>query len=151
MKKEHCHACRKEVTGAPRRCPHCGAPNPTFEYNVTKPIVIGVAVVILLCAIADVLHNRSPEYVAGQTYPIAKSGLVCLTLDDLTKAKAAMSDEAEQLGCLMLASDEQPQVKVLDTNATAVKVLVLAPNPPLKDFQGWTAADNLNPKSVAAP
>jgi hypothetical protein len=154
MKKSRCHACRKEVIDAPRVCPYCAAPNPTFEYSVTKPIVIAVSAIILLCIIADLLHNRSPEYIAGQTYPIAKDGLVCLTLNGLAKAKergGAASDEMEQLGCMSIAPDQHPQAKVLDTNETAVKVLVLAPNLPVNNFQGWTAADNLSPEAEATP
>ena len=153
MKKSRCHACRKEVVDAPRVCPHCAAPNPTFEYSVTKPIVVAVATIILLSIVADLMHNRSPEYVAGQTYPIAKDGMVCLTLKGLVKANqgGASSDEMEQLGCLPLASDQHPQAKVLDSNSTAVKVLVLAPNLPVNNFRGWTAAANLSPEPEASP
>ena len=148
-----CHACRREVAGTPRVCPHCAAPNPTFEYSVTKPIVVAVSAVILLSIVADVLHDRSPQYVAGQTYPIAKSGLVCLTLKDLAKTKeqgGATPDEAERLGCLPLESDRNPQVKVLDEDTTAVKVRVLAPNRRVNNFEGWTAADNISPEPEAA-
>jgi hypothetical protein len=149
-----CHACRREVFDVPRVCPHCAAPNPTFEYNVTKPIVVAVSIVILLSIIADLRHNRTPEYVAGQTYPVAKNGLVCLTLRGLYKAKergGGNSDEVTRLGCLPLPSDQHPQVKVLDKNPTAVKVVVLAPNLQVNNFQGWTAVDNLSPEAQAAP
>jgi hypothetical protein len=142
----HCHACRKKVVDIPRVCPHCAAPNPTFQYSVTKPIVVAVSAVILLSILADLLHSRSPQYVAGQTYPIAKDGVVCLTLNGLVKANKRgepTSDEVEQLGCLPLASDKHQQVKVLDANATAVKVLVVAPNLPVNNFEGWTAPDNI--------
>jgi hypothetical protein len=146
----HCHACRKEVFEAPRVCPHCAAPNPTFEYSVTKPIVVAVAIVIVLSIISDVLHNRKPEYVAGLTYPIVKDGLVCLTLDGLAKANARggdTSDAVDKLGCLPLAPDQNSQVRVLDSNATAVKVQILAPKLQVNNFQGWTAADNLGPEA----
>ena len=145
----HCHACRKEVVDTPRVCPHCAAPNPTFEYSVTKPIAMAVSVVILLSIIADIRHSRGPQYVAGLTYPIVKDGLVCLTLDGLTKANARGGDtsvEVEKLGCLPLVSATHLQVKVLDTNATAAKVLVLAPTLQVNNFQGWTAVDNLGPE-----
>jgi hypothetical protein len=154
MKKSRCHACRKEVVDTPRVCPHCAAPNPTYEYNVTKPIVVAVSIIIMFSIIADLLHNRSPEYLAGQTYPIVKSGLVCLTLNGLAKANeggGATPDQVEQLGCMALASDQYPQVKVLDRNDRAIKVLVLAPNLPVNNFQGWTAADNLSPQAEATP
>lgn len=152
MKKTYCHACRKEVVDAPRVCPHCAAPNPTFEYNVAKPLLIAVSVIIVLSIIADVLHNRSPTYVVGETYPIAKNGLVCLTLNGLTKANQATevtADKAEKLGCLPLVPDEHSRVKVLDSDEKALKVLVLAPNLRVDNFQGWTAAENLNPQPEA--
>jgi hypothetical protein len=144
-----CHACRKEVDDIPRVCPHCAAPNPTYEYSVMKPIVAAVSVVILLSIIADVRHNRRPEYVAGETYPIVKDGPVCLTLNGLTKANARggnTSDEWEQLGCLALATDPNSQAKVLDTNASVAKVVVFAPKLPVNNFEGWTAVDNLGPE-----
>jgi hypothetical protein len=147
----HCHACGKEVAENPRVCPRCGAPNPTLKYNVTKPIVVAVSAVILFSLIADVLHNRSPTFVAGRTYPIAKNGLVCVTLAGLAKARERGAAEAEKLGCLPVAPDDHPHVKVLDSNATTVKVRVVAPSLPLNNFQGWTAADNLSPEAEAAP
>ena len=147
----HCHACRREVADNPRVCPLCGAPNPTLGYSVTKPIAVAVAVIVLMSIVADVLHSRKPRYVAGRTYPIAKNGLVCLTLKGLAKASergAVTPEEAEQLGCLPLAPDQHPQVRVLDSDQTTVKVLVFAPNLKVDNFQGWTAADNLDPKPV---
>ena len=152
--KTYCHTCHKEVTDAPRVCPHCAAPNPTFEYSVTKPIAIIVAVVIALSIIADVLHSRKPGYEAGETYSIVKSGLVCLTPSGLTKAKerdGITQEEVEQLGCLPIAPDQHPQVKVLDQNETMIKVRVYAPNLRINNFQGWTASDNLGPQAEAAP
>ena len=147
----HCHACRKEVVENPRVCPHCAAPNPTLTYSVTKPIVIAVAVIVLLSLIADVLHNRRPRFVEGHTYTIIKDGLVCLTVTGLSKAMGQSAAEAEKLGCLALALNDHPQVKVLDTDASAVKVLLLAPSLPVNNFQGWTAADNLGPEATATP
>ncbi len=149
----YCHACRKEVAENPRVCPRCGAPNPTLGYNVTKPIAVAVSAIVLLSIVADVLHSRKPRYVAGQTYPIAKTGLVCLTLKGLAKTTeggGVTPDQAAQMGCLRLAPEEHPQVRVLAKDETAVKVLVLAPNLKVDNFQGWTAADNLDPQPVAA-
>jgi RNA polymerase subunit RPABC4/transcription elongation factor Spt4 len=140
----HCHACRKEVEETPRVCPHCGAPNPTLAYGVTKPIVVAVAIVIVLSVIADVFHSRKPLYVKGHTYPIAKKGVVCLTLNGLAKAKNATPEEAERLGCLSLAPDRQSQVKFIEKDKAAVRVIVLAPNRRANNFQGWTAAENLS-------
>ncbi len=147
----HCHACRKEVEETPRVCPHCGAPNPTLAYGVTTPIIMAVATVIVLSLIADVLHSRKPLYFKGHTYPIAKNGVVCLTLSGLAKAKNATPDEAERLGCLPLAPDRNSQVKFLEKDKTAVKVIVLAPNRRVNNFQGWTAAENLSLDPAAAP
>jgi len=149
----HCHACRKEVAGNPRVCPRCGAPNPTLGYSVTKPIAVAASVIILFSLLADVLHDRRPRYVAGQTYPIAKTGLVCLTLKGLaktTEGDGITPDKAAQLGCLPLVPEQHPQVRVLDVNETAVKVLVVAPNLKVDNFQGWTAAHNLDPEPMAA-
>lgn len=150
----HCHACRKEVADNPRVCPRCGAPNPTLGYSVTKPIAVAAAIVVALSLVADVRHSRKPQYVAGRIYPIAKNGLVCLTLKGLAKVNerhGVTPDEAEQLGCLPLAPEQHPQVRILDSDQAAVKVLVFAPNLKVDNFQGWTAADNLDPKPAAAP
>jgi hypothetical protein len=134
-------------------CPRCGAPNPTLGYNVTKPIAIAVSVIIVLSIVADVLHSRKPRYVAGRTYPIAKNGLVCLTLNGLAKAHEhrVTLDQAEQLGCLPLAPEQHPQVRILDSAESAVKVLVFAPKLKVDNFQGWMAVDNLDPNSIEAP
>ena len=149
----YCHACRKEVADDPRVCPRCGAPNPTLGYNVTKPIAIAVSVVIVLSLVADLVHSRKPEYLAGRTYPVAKDGLVCVTLNGLTKAdegRGVTLDQAEQLGCLPLAPEQHPQVRILDSAESAVKVLVSAPKLKVDNFQGWMATDKLDPNSTTA-
>lgn len=153
QKSARCHACRKEVTEAPRVCPHCGAPNPTLKYPATGKIVVILSVVIATAIAMDLLHDRSAtstsNYTRGRSYGIAKRGVACLTAEALAKAAqtgAAGADEARHLGCLLLLPDKEWHVEVLDTNGSALKVRLFAPDPDLKDFTGWTEPDTINPE-----
>jgi hypothetical protein len=119
-----------------------------LAYNVTKPIVMAVAIVIMFSLIADLLHSQRPRYAAGRTYPIAKDGVVCLTQRGLAKARGQDADAAKKLGCLELATNDHPQVKVIESDSEVVKVMVSAPKLPVDNFQGWTASDNLGPEAA---
>lgn len=152
MKKiPRCHACRKEVAETPRVCPHCGAPNPTLEYDVTKKIVAAFSVVILAAIAVDLFHDRGAisAYTPGRNYRVAKDGVACLTMEALGRANQlgmVTVDQAEKLGCLLLRPDQISHVKILDKNATALKVRLFALNPRIKDFAGWTAPDSISPQ-----
>ena len=67
QKSARCHACRKEVTEAPRVCPHCGAPNPTLKYPATGKIVVILSVVIVTAIAMDLLHDRSATSTSNYT------------------------------------------------------------------------------------
>jgi hypothetical protein len=108
-----------------------------------------VTAVVLLSIVADVLHSQKPKFIVGQTYQIARNGVVCLTAAGLAKSQGRDAAEAEKLGCVALTPDDQVEVTELDSNETTAKVRVVAPKLPVNNFRGWLGTDNLGPEAEA--
>jgi hypothetical protein len=111
---------------------------------------------VILAAIGVLLfHDRLTRsvFTPGKTYRLAKNGVACLTLEALGKATrlgTARADEAKKFGCLLLRPDGDSHVEVLDQNAIALKVRLIAADPSVNDFTGWTDPDNVSPQAERA-
>jgi hypothetical protein len=97
-------------------------------------------------------NSATRPYTIGLTYRVDKAGPVCRStkvLDSANQNGVATDDQAEMLGCVMLAPALSSKVTLLDKDPNVLKVRVSAPNLKPDGYEGWTAVQTLSSESVA--
>ena len=150
-----CRACDKLLAHDARMCPYCGENRPVAPSPLVRIITwaMGLSAAALI-TIASIAAYESEEYLSsvflvGRTYPVAKLGPVCTTINRLTDAdhnRVTTLAQADHYGCVVVAPQNGFSLTMLEKNAALVKVRVNAPGLDADKFEGWTKAENVTPQ-----